>query len=96
MDLNDIRKSPIFLGQVTNYSPRNRPYEASRRGLARGQVISISPSLERIRKNWGGQGFLTLDNYSLINYKITKAKKMDVGAKRMFDYYYLQAIHLCA
>jgi hypothetical protein len=53
MDLNVIGKSPMFLGQVTNYSLRNRPYEASRRGLARGHVISISSSLERIRKNWG-------------------------------------------
>jgi hypothetical protein len=52
MDLNVVRKSPIFLSQVTNDSLRNRPYEASMRGLARG-VPSISLSLERIRKNWG-------------------------------------------
>jgi len=37
MDLNVIRKPPIFLSQVTNFSLRNRPYEA----------------LKRIRKNWG-------------------------------------------
>jgi hypothetical protein len=53
MDLNVIRKSPVFLGQVTNTSLRNRPYEASRRGLARGEVPSISLRLERIRKIWG-------------------------------------------
>jgi len=53
MDLNVIRKSPIFLGQVTNYSLRNRPYEALKRGLARGQVTSIISSPERMRKNWG-------------------------------------------
>jgi hypothetical protein len=53
MDLNVIRKSPIFLGQVTKYSLRNRPYEALKRGLARGQVTSIISSPERMRKNWG-------------------------------------------
>jgi len=53
MDLNIIRKSPIFLGQVTKYPLRDRPYEAFKRGLARGQVTSILSSLGRIRGNWG-------------------------------------------
>jgi hypothetical protein len=53
MDLNVIRKSPIFLGQVTWYSFGNRPYEALKKGAARGRVTSIPSSLERIRKNWG-------------------------------------------
>jgi hypothetical protein len=53
MDFNVIRKSSTLLGRVTNYSLRNRPYEASRRGVARGHVTFIPPNLERIRKNWG-------------------------------------------
>ena len=36
MDLNVFRKSPIFLGQGANDFLRNRPYEASMKGLARG------------------------------------------------------------
>ncbi len=41
--------------------------------------------------------FLTLDNFSLINYKTQKGGKMDLSFKRPSDYYYyLQAIHLCA
>jgi len=56
MDLNVIRKSPIFLGQVIRYSLRNRPYEALKRGLARWQVTSILCGCERIREDEGGQG----------------------------------------
>jgi hypothetical protein len=51
MDLNVIRKPPMFLGQVTKYSLRNRPYEALKSGLARGHVTLIPPNLERTRKN---------------------------------------------
>jgi hypothetical protein len=57
MDRNVIRKSPLSLGQVTKYSLKNRPYEALKRGLARGQVASIPSSVERIRKNWGWARF---------------------------------------
>jgi hypothetical protein len=53
MDLNVIRKPPILFGQATNYSLRIRPYEALKRGLTRGQFVSIPSSLERIRKNSG-------------------------------------------
>jgi hypothetical protein len=53
MALNVIRKSPIFLGHVTKYALRNRPYEALKRGLARWQATFIPLGLERIRKNWG-------------------------------------------
>jgi hypothetical protein len=38
-----------------------------------------------------------LDNCPLMNYKSHKGGKMDLSAKRVFDYYYyLQALHLCA
>jgi hypothetical protein len=33
IDLNVIRKSLIFFGQVTKYFLRNRPYEALKRGV---------------------------------------------------------------
>jgi len=52
MALNVISAPAIFLSQVTKYSLRNRPYEASRRGLARWLVASTSPSLETTRKKW--------------------------------------------
>jgi hypothetical protein len=58
MDLNVKRKSPMFLGRVTKYSLRNRPYEALQRGLARGHVPFIPPNLERVRKNWGWAKFV--------------------------------------
>jgi hypothetical protein len=45
MDLNAIRKPLSSSVRVTNYSVRNRPYEA--RGLAKGLVPCIPPSLER-------------------------------------------------
>jgi len=38
---------------------RNRPYEALKRGLARGQDTPILPRPEGIRKNWGGRGSIT-------------------------------------
>ena len=48
----------------------------------------------------GGISFVlalqTLDNFSLINYKNTEGEKMDLSAKKIFGYYYLQAIHPCA
>ena len=55
MDLNAIRKSLIFLGQITNYSVRNRPHEA--RGLARGPCIPLA--WREHEKDEGGQFFLT-------------------------------------
>jgi hypothetical protein len=58
MDLNVISKSPMFLGRVTKYSQRNRPYEAMKRGLARGHVPFIPPNLEEVRKNWGWARFV--------------------------------------
>jgi len=43
----------MFLGQIIKYSLRNRPYEALKRGLARGHVTIIPLNLKRVRKNWG-------------------------------------------
>ncbi len=48
----------------------------------------------------GGISFVlalqTLDKFYLINYKNNKGGKMDLSPKRVFGYYYLQAIHPCA
>jgi hypothetical protein len=54
MNLNVIRKSPIFLCQVTNFSLRNRPYEALKRGSARGgsYIHFIQPPEDKEKLGW--------------------------------------------